>query len=150
MQIKMTMNVHHKKSKWKGCGEKKTFICCWWKYIQKLFKNINITKRFTLTLLEMKQKNFFFLRKTSLLDYFIGKDKYETITLCFIFCMNEHNHQNNIYLYIYINFLKLFIIYFTWLCKVLVAACGISSFVEACRIFSWSTWNLDTWPVIEH
>ena len=32
MQIKMTMNVHHKKSKWKGCGEKATFICCWWKY----------------------------------------------------------------------------------------------------------------------
>lgn len=33
MQIKMTMNVHHKKkNKWKGCGEKATFICCWWKY----------------------------------------------------------------------------------------------------------------------
>ena len=28
----MTMNVRHKKGKWKGCGEKATFIFCWWKY----------------------------------------------------------------------------------------------------------------------
>lgn len=28
----MTMNVCHKKGKWKGCGEKATFIFCWWKY----------------------------------------------------------------------------------------------------------------------
>lgn len=28
----MTVNVHHKKSKWKGYGEKATFICCCRKY----------------------------------------------------------------------------------------------------------------------
>ena len=38
---------------------------------------------------------------------------------------------------------------FIWLCQVLVAACVISVFTEACGFFSCGMWDLVPWPGIE-